>query len=176
MDSSAFTSDAEKLVDFEALFRSNYKRLSIRLSSRSFVSSRRRGRVKFRDRLKEVCIGREPSLSWLIRIASFELANAERKARRIRQSRPRSQSTSKRLRLSKECCAKVFKGNREHVAGVFGSLAIFFWYNKGFNFVVIDRATSRRSCMIGWLRNNFDNRAFGKFTCSTTREGRIPMS
>jgi len=34
MDSSAFTSDAEKLVDFEALFRSNYKRL------RQYVSRR----------------------------------------------------------------------------------------------------------------------------------------
>lgn len=83
MDSFAFSTDAEHLAQFETLFRDNYKRLS------QYVSRRvPRSRVEdvvassFAIAWEKFTKVENPSLPWLIRIASFEVANSDRKARR----------------------------------------------------------------------------------------------
>jgi RNA polymerase sigma-70 factor (ECF subfamily) len=83
MDSFALTTEAQYRAQFETLFRDNYKRLSQNVSRRV-----PRSRVEdvvassFAIVWQKCSKVENPSLPWLIRIASFEVANAERRARR----------------------------------------------------------------------------------------------
>jgi DNA-directed RNA polymerase specialized sigma24 family protein len=81
MDSFALTTEAQYRAQFSSLFRDNYKRLS------QYVSRRvHRSRVEdvvassFAIALQNFSKVENPSLPWQIRIASFEVANAERRA------------------------------------------------------------------------------------------------
>jgi RNA polymerase sigma-70 factor (ECF subfamily) len=83
MGSFASADEAQYRVGFETFFRENYSRL------RQYVSRRvPRSRVEdvvsssFVIAWEKYSLVENASLPWLIRIASFEVANAERKARR----------------------------------------------------------------------------------------------
>lgn len=83
MASIARLEDAEKRAQFELFFRDNYQLLRRYVARRS-PASRVDDVVSatFIVAWKKYATVAEPTLPWLIRIASFELSNAERKARR----------------------------------------------------------------------------------------------
>jgi RNA polymerase sigma-70 factor (ECF subfamily) len=83
MTSTTHTDDAEMRAKFELLFRDNYQWLR-RYVARRTPESRVDDVVasSFIVAWNKFTTVADPSLPWLIRIASFELSNAERKARR----------------------------------------------------------------------------------------------
>ncbi|MGC2486029.1 MAG: sigma-70 family RNA polymerase sigma factor [Acidimicrobiales bacterium] len=83
MDSSAFATEAEYRARFETLFRDNYRRVR-QYVARRVPPSRVDDVVasSFTIAWQKFTKVENPSLPWMIRIASFEVSNAERKARR----------------------------------------------------------------------------------------------